>query len=66
VTNRKAEWSQPISEDDKTPPGFVPAACNQEDALRTREVWNAPARKQVESDNPTQGEGDTMAFQKSY
>ena len=35
-------------------------------ALRTREVWEAPARRLETSDKPTQGKGDVTATQKSY
>jgi len=66
LTDRKTERSQPISEGDKAPPGFVPAACNQMNTSRTREVWNAPAWKLVEFNKPTQGKEDAKAFQKSY
>jgi len=41
-------------------PGFEPAACNRMNILRTREVWNVPARMLVISDKPTQGKGDGM------
>ena len=64
--NRKAERSRPISEGDKAPPGFVPAACNQMNALRTREIWEAPIRRLETSDKPTQGKVDVTATQKSY
>jgi len=41
----------------KASPGFVPAACNQVSASRTREVWYVLERRLVKPDKPTQGKG---------